>query len=297
MAAAGQDHHLNKRRGRALRVSLVLNALLLVVQASGAIVFGSLALLADSAHQLTDVVGLTIALGARRLALRPHSSTYTFGFKRAELLGALVNAALLVAASGWIIYEAIERLGDPPEIDGIGVIILALAGLAVNAGSAWWLGRVSGENLNIRAAMVHLAADAAGSAAVLAAGVAAALWDAYWVDPAASMVIALLVIWTAWGLVTDASRILLEGTPPTTDPEAITRVIAAHDSVEEVHHVHLWSLDAEDTFLSAHIVVDQANLHDAQRTADELKTLLKDRFGVDHTTFELECHPCAEPEH
>lgn len=295
--AAGHDHDLSERRGKALWVSLALNALLLVAQAIGAIVFGSLALLADSAHQLTDVVGLAIALGARRLALRPHSSTYTFGFKRAELLGALVNAALLVAASGWIIYEAVQRLGDAPEIDGIGVVILALAGLSINATSAWWLGRVSGENLNIRAAMVHLAADAAGSAAVLVAGVAAAVWDAYWVDPVASMVIALLVIWTAWGLLSDASRILLEGTPPTTDPEVITRAIAAHDGVEEVHHVHLWSLDAEDTFLSAHIVVDQPNLHDAQHIADELKALLKADFGVDHTTFELECHPCAEPEH
>ena len=281
------------RRRRALVASLGANAVLLLVQVAGALLFGSLALLADSVHQASDVVGLVVALVALGLAARPGSPTYTYGLRRTETLGALVNAVLLLGSGVWIVVEATRRLGEPPAIDGPGVVALGAVGVAVNAGSAIWLSRVMGSNLNLRGAMLHLAYDAAGSVGVLIAG-AAALGGADWVDPTVSLAIAVMVLWSGGRLVTATSRVLLEAAP--IDATEVTAAMLAEPDVLDVHHVHLWSLDSESPALSAHVVVDRTSLDEAQSVSDALSRMLAERFDIDHATLALEARSCESDE-
>lgn len=281
-------------RGRAVSVALGLNSVLLVVQVAGALAFGSLALLADSVHQLSDVVSLVVALVAVRLATRPNTSNYTYGLKRADVFGALINAVLLLAAAGWITVEAIRRIGEPHDIDGVGVIVLAIVGLAVNAGSAWWVSRVAGESLNLRGAVIHLAADAAGSMAVLASGIAVVVWDATWVDPAMSLLIAGLVLWQGLDILRKTTVIFMEGTPQGIDLDELEHVIADQPGVEAVHHLHVWSLDSETQALTAHVVIGEESLHRAQVMATDIEQLLENE-GIHHSTLAVECHDCTVP--
>lgn len=292
-AGHGHDHGLARARGRALWGSLGANSVLLVVQVTGALVFGSLALLADSVHQLSDVVSLVVALVAFRLAARPGTERFTYGLRRAEVMGALVNAVLLIAAAGWITVEAVDRLGTDYEIDGVGVVVLAVVGLVVNTGSAVWIARVSEANLNLRGAMVHLAADAAGSAAVLVSGVAVLLWDATWTDPVLSLAIAVMVAWQGGRILLRTTHIFLEGTPSGVDLERLEATLEAEDAVRGIHHLHVWSLDSETVALTAHVLIDEADLHEAQNLATRLETALEEE-GVEHTTLALECHDCRD---
>lgn len=282
---------------RVLTVVLAVNAAFLVVEVVGGLVFESLALLADAAHLLSDVVGLTIALVAHRLLTRPASARHSFGLQRAEVLGAQANGVILVATSGWIVVEAIRRLDASThhDVDGGGLLVVAFLGLVANVAGAVALARVEHGNLNLRGAVMHMAADAIGSAAAVGAGIAVLVADATWVDPLASIVIAVLVVGAAWSLLRDATRILLEGTPKGLDPNAVTAALAGADGVVDVHHLHVWSLASDTPALSAHVVLDgEPSLHDAQEMGDGLRTLLADRFGIAHATLELECHGCDD---
>ncbi|MDY7105664.1 MAG: cation diffusion facilitator family transporter [Actinomycetota bacterium] len=291
----GHAHsHVNVAlRGRALAVALVANSVLLVGQLVGAWVFGSLALAADSVHQASDVIGLGLAIVAARLAARPPSSRYTYGLRRAEVGGALINAGLLGIGALVIVVEALRRIGDPGHLDGVGVLIVAVIGLAVNALSAWWLSRVAGENLNMRAAVAHLAADAAGSVGVIIAAVAVIVADAGWVDPVVSLLIAVMIARHALVLGRSGTRILMDVAPTRIDAETVRRLITDHRDVTDVHHLHLWNLDSETVALTAHVEVATEDLHHAQVVTRELEDLLVHE-GVDHTTLQLECHPCAQ---
>lgn len=280
----------------ALWISLVLNAGFLVAEVVGGIVFNSLALLADAAHMTSDVAGLIIALIAQSLMSRPPTRRHSFGLKRAEVLGAQVNGLLLVAVSGWIIYEAVHRLSEPPDVAGAGLLVVATLGLVVNLVSAAVLARAQGNSLNMRGAFIHMSADAAGSVAAIAAGVAIVVWQAEWVDPVASIGIAVLVLFATWGLLRDTTSVLLEGAPKGLDPDAIEAAVAGHDGVETVHHLHLWSLSSDQPALSAHVVLaGEVTLHEAQQRGDQIKELLANRYDINHATLELECHPC-EPQ-
>lgn len=295
----GEQRHGARRR--VLWIVLVANAAALVAEAVGGVVFSSLALLADAAHLLSDVGGLAIALVAHALVVRPPSERHSFGLQRAEVLGAQANGVLLVASAGWITFEAVRRLGDPGAragIDGGGLLVLAVLGLAVNVVSAVALARVASGNLNLRGAFVHMVADAAGSVAAIVAGLAVVLLDATWVDPAVSLVIAALVLWAAVGLLREAAHVLLEGTPDGVDVDDVRRSIEAVPGITGVHHLHVWSLASEVPALSAHVVVEgDVALHDAQARGDELRGMLRERFGVAHATLELECHECDDLSH
>jgi cobalt-zinc-cadmium efflux system protein len=299
--SAGHEHsheHGSRRadRGRqrrALLIALVANAGFLVVEILGGVAFNSLALLADAAHMASDVVGLVVALVAQMLIGRPATTRHSFGLKRAEVLGAQVNGLLLVGVSAWIIVEAIGRIGAPADVKGGGVVVVASLGLVVNLGSAAVLFRAQGHSLNVRGAFLHMASDAAGSVAAIIAGIAVLVWNADWVDPLVSILVALLVLWSCWGLLRDTTNVLLEGTPRGIDPDIVRASLADDGSVEAVHHVHLWSLASDEPALSAHVVLaGEVTLHQAQERGNELKAMLNDRFGIDHATLELECHAC-----
>lgn len=284
---------LSAHRQRVLRFALYANATYMFAEVAGGIVFGSLALLADAAHMLSDVAGLGIALVAQRLIDKPVSVRHTFGLQRAEVLGAQANGVLLLATAGWILFEAVRRIGDPPEVTGPGLLIVATMGLAINVVSAVMLARASGRSLNMRGAYVHMLADAAGSVGAIMAGLAVTFFGANWFDPAASLFIAALVIWTSWGLLRDTTHVLLEGTPDDIDPQQVERRLAVAPGVASVHHIHLWQLTSESTALSAHIVLEgEPSLHQAQARGDDIKRMLADDFAIRHTTLELECHAC-----
>jgi cobalt-zinc-cadmium efflux system protein len=287
---------VSEQRRRALRIALYANAGFMVVEVVGGVVFGSLALLADAAHMLSDVAGLAIALVAQRLVDKPASVRHTFGLHRAEVLGAQANGVLLLATAGWILFEAIRRIGDTPDVAGPGLLTVATLGLAVNVGSAVLLARASGKSLNMRGAYAHMLADAAGSVGAMVAGAAVTFLQADWVDPAVSLLIASLVVWTAWGLLRNTTHVLLEGAPDDIDPEQVERWLTDAPGVASVHHIHLWHLTSETTALSAHLVLEgEPSLHQAQACGDHIKQALADRFAIRHTTLELECHDC-EPD-
>jgi cobalt-zinc-cadmium efflux system protein len=292
-----QDHyHLPTSRSaqkRALRLALGVNACYLVAEIVGGLMFGSLALLADAGHMLSDVFGLGVAIGAHGLVGRPASARHTYGLQRTEVLGALANGVILVGVVVWIGMEAIQRLAAPPAVAGGGLLAVATFGLAVNLSSAWLLRRERGHSLNMQGAYVHMLSDAIGSLAAIAAGVSVFVWDANWVDPAASLVIAGIIVWATWGLLRDSINVLLEATPRGMDHAAVEGALTEQPGVESVHHLHLWNLASDVRALSAHVVLEgPLDLHEAQNRGDGLKEMLSERFGVEHTTLELECHNC-----
>jgi cobalt-zinc-cadmium efflux system protein len=289
--------HHHEHRQRALGFALAANAIFLVVEVAGAIAFNSLALFADAAHMLTDVAALIIAIGAQRLALRPNTSRHTYGLQRAEVIGAQANALLLLGATAWVVFEAVHRLGHPQHVAGGGLAAVAAIGLVVNVASALAIARQAGESLNMRGAYLHLALDAAGSFAAVVAGIAIIFTTASWLDPVASIAIAALVVWSAFTLLGRTTRVLMEAAPRGLDPREIERFLADDPAVEGIHHVHVWNLASDVPALSAHVVINgEISLHEAQVEGDRLRTKVHDRFGIDHTTFELECHDCeVEP--
>ncbi len=278
-------------------IALGANAAFLGVEIVGGVVFGSLALLADGVHMVSDVVALSMSYAALRIAQRPPTARHTFGLGRAEVLVAEANGVLLMAGAIAVTVEAIHRLSSPPSIDAAGVIIVGGLGIVVNAGSAWVVSRHAHGSLNMRGAMLHLAADALGSIAVVVAGIGAALFSAYWLDPVASLLIAVLVVIAAGQLLRDATRVLLEAVPADLDAGTVTEALCAEPGVEAVHHLHLWTSGSERPALSAHVVLGESvSLHEAQLRSAELKQMLTERFGIDHTTLEVECHTCVDDE-
>lgn len=283
---------------RALITALALTSVVTIAELVGGIVFSSLALMADAAHMFSDTVALAIALVAQQIASRPASRTHSFGWRRAEVLAAQVNGLLLLAACGWIFYEAIDRFSSPHQVDSTGVIAVATLGLITNLIATRLLHRVPGHSMNIRAAALHTASDAAGSLGAIVAGVAIALGTGSWIDPAASIFIGVLVFVAAIRLLIEATHVLLEAAPRHIDPEEIEKALEAEPAVVRVHHLHLWSLAPGSLALSAHVELEGIDaLHDAQAEGDRLKQLLVDKFGVLHSTIELECHPCAPDDH
>jgi cobalt-zinc-cadmium efflux system protein len=282
----------------ALWVALLANTALLVVEAVGGFAFHSLSLLAGSVHLLTDVTGLAIALLALRLAVRPATPSHSFGLQRAEVLAAQANAAILLFASLWVLYEAIRRLLNPVHVDGLGLFAVASLGLVVNLGSALILRRTAGESLNMRGAFIHLASDAAGSAGAMLAGVLILIWDLHRADPTMAILITLLVLAAAWRLLRDTAHVLMEGTPSFLDPDEVERAITGLEDVASVHHLHLWSLASDVPALSAHVILARGpdvSMHDAQLVGDRVKDVLERRFGIRHATLELECHEHDDP--
>ena len=279
---------------RALWISLLANGGFLVAGVIGGIVFNSLALLADAAHMASDVIGLTIALVAQTLMLRPATRRHSYGFHRAEVLGGQLNGILLVAVAGWISFEAIGRIGEPADVQGTGMLVVATLGLLVNLVSAVLLARSRGRSVNMQGAYVHMVVDAAGSVAAIIAAVAIIVWGADWADPVMSLLVAGLVVWSAWGLLRDTTNMLLEAAPDDVHLDEIEAALASDPKVTGVHHTHVWSLASEVTAFSGHVVLaDVDTLHEAQVEGDRLKRLLADSFNIDHATLELECHPCA----
>jgi cobalt-zinc-cadmium efflux system protein len=263
-----------------------MTAAFLVAEVIGGIAADSLALLADAGHMLSDVLSLGVALFAAWLAGRPGGPSRTFGYRRAEILAALFNGVALVAISIWIFIEAGIRLGDPPDVEGGLMLVVAALGLAVNLVSARVLHAQAEASLNVSAAMRHVIADALGSigAIVAAAIILTTGWD--YADPAVSILIGLLIVASSWTILRDSLQILLEGSPPGTDVAEVGRAMASTAGVMEVHDLHVWTITSGFPALAAHVLVSRDT--DCHATRRDLETMLHERFGLEHTTLQVD---------
>ena len=271
-----------------MAIALVLVLGFAGVEAAVAVVADSLALLADAAHMLSDALALGLALFAAWLAQRPATPERSFGWRRAEVLAALTNALVLVALGSWIVWEAVGRLSDPPEVTGGWVLAAGVAGLFVNLAAARVL-HGAGSGLNVRAAMLHVLADLASSAGVVVAGlvVIATGWE--YADPVAAILIGLLVVLSTVGVLRETVGVLLEGAPAGMDAREVGAAIAGTEGVVGVHDLHLWTITSGFPALSAHVLVSAgADCHAIRR---ELEVLLRDRFQLTHTTLQVEHAP------
>ena len=274
-------------RRRALALALALTAAFMLAEVAGGLLTGSLALLADAGHMLSDALSLTVALIAVRLAERPPTPDRTFGLGRAEILAALFNGVTLVVVSAWIFYEAVERLADPPEVVGGPMLIVALIGLAVNVAAFRILHSGAGEDsLNMTAAIRHVLADLLGSVGVLIAAAIILLTGFEAADPIVSIVIGVLILGSALPVLRDSLRILLEASPRGISVADVGRAMAATPGVEEVHDLHVWTITSGFPALAAHVVVGRDDDCHAKRR--EIEGLLHERFAIDHTTLQVD---------
>jgi cobalt-zinc-cadmium efflux system protein len=280
--------HTHGGERKALATALVLVLAFAGVEAVTGVAAGSLALLADAAHMLSDALALGLALFAAWLALRPATPERSFGWRRAEVLAALANAVVLVVLGLWIVWEAIGRLSDPPGVTGGWVLAAGVAGLAVNLAAARVL-HGAGSGLNVRAARLHVLADLASSAGVVLAGLVVLTTGWPYADPLAGLVIGVLVVVSTFGVLRETIGVLLEGAPTGMDAREVGAAIASADGVVGVHDLHLWTITSGFPALSAHVLVAAgADCHVIRR---ELEVLLRERFQLTHTTLQVEHAP------
>jgi cobalt-zinc-cadmium efflux system protein len=280
-------HHADTADARRrLALVLGLTAVFTVAEVVGGLIAGSLALLADAGHMLSDSLSLTVALVAAWAAQRPATSQRTFGYKRAEILAALFNGVTLVAISIWIFIEAGRRFDDPPEVEGGLMLGVAVAGLAVNALGATILARGSHENLNVSAAMRHVMADLLGSVGVIVAAVLVLATGWRYADPIVGVVIGVLVLGSSWTILRDSTRILLEATPKGLDAGQLGREMRSLPGIMEVHDLHVWTITSGFPALAAHVMV--APDDDCHARRRELERMLKREYGITHTTLQVD---------
>lgn len=292
----GHSHGPGAYRGtdrRALLIAAGLTTTFMVVEAVGGLITGSLALLADAGHMLSDSFALFLALGAVMLASRPATAKRTFGYNRAEILAALANGVLLVVVSIWVIVEAIGRLGEPVEILGGSMLVIAVLGLLINLVTARVLYKAGGESLNVKAALRHVLADVAGSVGVIIAALIILVtgWEA--ADAIVSILISILIAASAWSVLRESVDVLLEAAPSGMDTEEIGYAMASLPVVEQVHDLHVWQITSGFPTLSAHVLVGAgADCHGARR---DLEAMLQERFEIEHTTLQVDHVPSTEP--
>jgi cobalt-zinc-cadmium efflux system protein len=278
-------HHPPHDSGGALRAAAALTIAFALLEALGGWWTGSLALLSDAGHMLTDGAALALGAAAAWMARLPPSRRHSYGLGRAEIVAALVNAAAMLVIVAAIAYEAVLRLRQPAEVQGLAAALIALGGLALNLAVFRWLAP-HGHDLNARAARLHVLADALGSVAALVSGVLIVATGWTRVDPLASLLICLLIAGSSLHLLRESLHALMEGVPHGLSVEAIGGEMARIEGVLSVHDLHVWMLSGSRTALSAHVVVRSMNHWD--RTLVELQTRLHDRFGIDHVTLQPE---------
>lgn len=287
-AAHGHHHHGLVSRGEEggrLKWVLIITALFMIAEVVGGLLSGSLALLADSGHMFTDVAALALSLFAMRIAQRPPTSKRTFGYVRLEILAALVNGATLLLIAGVIVWEAWQRLRDPVVIDASIMLGVATLGLVVNIIGAWLLHSHAHDNLNVRGAYLHVLGDLLGSVGAIAAGLIVLTTGWTPADSIISVVIALLILFSAWKLVREATDVLLESVPAHIDMAQVLEALAGINGLDEVHDVHVWTLTSGFVAISAHGVIDDPTDH--SRVLAEVRELMAS-YGIDHVTFQIE---------
>lgn len=278
-------HHPHGGTGTPLILATLLTLGFAAVEAGVGLWAGSLALVADAGHMVNDAAALALAAVAAWLARRPASPRHSYGFGRAEFLAALINSLALLALVAWLIFSAVARLGEPRAVLGEAVFLTAAVGLVINLGVAWLLNRGE-KNLNTRAALLHVLGDLLGSVAALVAGLIIAFTGWTPIDPLLSLVIGALILFSSLRLLREALHGLMEGAPLNLDPQAVGQALAAVPGVASVHDLHLWSVRADETLLTAHLVVH--DLAAWEQVMEASHALLTARFGIHHATLQPE---------
>jgi cobalt-zinc-cadmium efflux system protein len=283
--------HGNMRR---VIIALVLTGAFMIVEVIGGILSGSLALLADAGHMLTDTMALALAAVAFHVSRRPADSRRTFGYQRFQILAAFVNGLSLLIIVGWIFVEAVRRFISPHDVMGQTMLIVASAGLVVNVIAFIVLHGGDRENLNIRAAALHVAGDMLGSVAAIVAAIIIIYTGWLAVDPLLSIAVAFLILKSAWALVRQSGHVLLEGAPDWLDREEMqARIVERVPAVADIHHVHVWGLTPQDLMLTMHLRLDAPTVNHTSIVRD-VKAVLREFYGIDHSTIEVEVDDCAD---
>lgn len=280
--------------GRILAIGIILNTAYVAVEAGFGFATNSLGLIADAGHNFSDVLSLAAAWTAHALAARPPTDAYTYGLKRTPILAALFNAVLLLVAMGAVLYEAVRRFLEPAPLDSTTVMIVAAVGIVVNGGTALLLMRGRHGDLNIRGAFLHMVADTAVTAGVVAAAAGIALTGWLWLDPLASIVIAVVVLWGTWGLLRSAVRMSLDAVPADIEQGAVRAFLEDIEGVESVHDLHIWPISTTETALTAHLVLREQ----PERSNPFLARVchgLQREFGIEHATLQLEAGEPRDP--
>ena len=295
---AGHSHSPSAHADRRwLTVALVLIVVFMAVEVVAGLIAGSLALLSDAAHMLTDAASIALALVAAGLAARPAKGAFTFGFGRAEIVSAQINGAALFVLAGVIAVEGVRRLGAPPDIDGTIVVVVGAVGALVNVAAFWALSRSERQSLNVAGARAHVLADLYGSVAAIVAGAVIASGGPAEIDALAALTVATLMLRSGWSLLRASTRVLFEAAPPGIDPDEVGRTLAAMPGIVEIHDLHVWEVTSGFVAVAAHVVVAPGD--DCHLRRRELQSVLHERFGIRHTTLQVDhesWHPLVQIE-
>ncbi len=283
------EHHHHNVSGKNLFITIALNIVITIAQIFGGIISGSLALLSDAMHNFSDVLALFIAYFANKLASRPNSKDKTFGFKRAEILAALFNASALIGIAIFLVVEAVDKFMFPKPVNSLWVIGLGLLSIILNAASVLLIKDDAHDNMNIKAAYLHLLSDVLTSVAVVVGGILIYLYQIYWVDPLISIIIAFYLVWASYDLVKESSAILMQFTPKEVNLDELIKTIENEPLIKNVHHIHIWKLSDRQIHLEAHLDFNEdLPISKTNEIIDNLEDKLHDKFQIEHTTFQCE---------
>ena len=283
-------HHQGVQTDSGLWVAVSINVLLTFVQVIGGIISGSLSLIADALHNLSDAASLGIALFARAVGRKPADQYKSFGYQRAEIVAALMNLTILLVISLYLVFEAFWRIAQPREVVGWIIIMVAGGALFIDTATALITYNLSKTSLNMKAAFLHNLSDALGSLGVILAGILIILYQLYWIDTLIAFVITGFVLWQVFKILPKTIHILMEGTPENLSAVEIKLAMERVDSVEDVHHIHVWNIDEHRVALEAHVAVSESELQEVELIKFALKKMLLRNFNVNHSTLEFEHH-------
>ena len=290
---AGHSHDTSTLSGKKIFWVTLLNATITITEIIGGILSGSLALLSDAIHNLSDTVAIAFSYFANKISSKPKDTKKTYGYKRAEVLSAFVNSTVLLAISIWLIFEAIRRFQSPETVNGTLMIIVAFIGLIANFISVFLLEKASHENLNIKSSYLHLLSDTVSSIGVLAGGVAIKLWGITWIDPLVTVLISLYILKETWNVIKTTTDILMQSSA-TLDYEAIKNDIENIERVKNIHHVHSWMSNEKTIYFEAHIDIEDMKLSEAEKIYEKIEHLLEEHYGISHITLQAEVDKCSD---
>jgi len=288
-----QHDHTEGTSEKNLFITMLLNFTITVVEIVGGIVSASLSLLSDAIHNFSDGIAIIVSYIAIRLSKKPRTLKYTFGLKRAELLAAIINASTLIIISFFLIKEAIGRFSNPTPITGNLMLVVAVVGLIANVIGTLLLKKGSGQNINIRAAYVHLLSDAVSSLAVIIGAVFIMMFDITWIDPTLTIFISIYILKETYDIVKEAVDVIMMSSPAKIDMNDLQRTIEAIPGVRNIHHVHLWKMNDSDIHFEAHIDVEDVPVSRTAEIREAIDQCLHDSFDINHTTLQFECDSCS----
>ncbi|MBA4406765.1 cation transporter [bacterium] len=277
-----------------LVITMILNFVITIVQIIGGILSGSLALISDAFHNFSDGVSIIISYIALKLKQRDNSQRHTFGLKRAEILAAVINASVLIVIYIFLFYESVIRFSEPHKIEAGLMSIVAFIGLIANIIGTILLKRDSESSINIRSSYMHLLSDSVSSVAVILGGIAIAAWNVVWIDPLLTILIGLYIIKESYDILTEAIHVLMEGAPPDISLDTIKEEVEKFSEVEDIHHIHIWTVGDNDIHLEAHVNISDMKISESDKLRMKIEQLLESKFGIHHITLQFECNQCLE---